>query len=152
MTDLPLNPGEVVERRFPAPLLPGWGTLGPERRLLLAGVVAAIMIVLWPEWRAAAAAAGFILGLAVLGDVVNRLAPREGVLTDQRVLLLTRLGGAAPRVWSVKRDEIFFRGVMQFNRLASRRSGLSVRRLGVLAPEDQAALRAALPRKPEGME
>jgi len=110
----------------------------------------ALVIMLWPAWQAAAAASAFMLGLAVLGDVVNRIWCREGVLTDRRVFLVTRIAGRVLPLWQCPRAEVYFRGQMQFNRLASRRNGMTVKRLGVLAPGVAAALKAALPGKTGG--
>ena len=150
MSLLSLDPGETLEHRFAAPIMPGWSRLSPRRRLVLAGVSAAILLALLPEWRAGTAAVGFIFGLAFLGDLVNHLLPREGLLTDRRVLLVTHLPGRGPLIWSTPREAVFFRSYLQFNRLAARRNGISLRRLGVLDPADQAILRAALPRRIDG--
>ena len=147
MTDLPLGPDERVEWRFNAPLMPSLTLLTPQRRGALGLVILAIAILLWPAWQAALAAAAFILGLAVLGDLVNLAWRREGVLTSQRIFLISRLFGRDLPIWHAARAEVYFRSKMQFNRLASRRNGLSVRRLGVLDPADQAVLRAAMPRR-----
>ncbi|HRK43141.1 MAG TPA: hypothetical protein PLH11_08880 [Gemmobacter sp.] len=150
MSDLPLDPQEQVELRFDAPVMPGWSHLTPQRRLGLGGLMLALVIMLWPAWQAAAAASAFMLGLAVLGDVVNRIWCREGVLTDRRVFLVTRIAGRVLPLWQCPRAEVYFRGQMQFNRLASRRNGMTVKRLGVLAPGVAAALKAALPGKTGG--
>ena len=147
MTDLPLEPDEQIELRFAAPVMPGWSHLTPQRRIALGVVMLALVIVLWPAWQAAAAASGFMLALAALGDAVNLIWRRDGVLTDRRIFLVSRFAGRVLPLWQSPRADVYFRGQMQFNRLASRRNGLSVKRLGVLAPGVAVALKTALPRK-----
>lgn len=146
-SDLPLEPQERPELRFDAPILPGWSQMSDGRRLVFLGLVLAVIIVLWPEWRAGLTAAACMLGLAAFGDLLNLVWRREGVLTDRRVLMVSHLAGRPLPIWQRPREELYFRSKLQFNRLASRRNGLSVYRLGVLNPEAKAALAAALPKK-----
>ncbi len=145
MTSLPLDPGEKVDLRFAAPMLPGWAALSPGRRWALAFGLALVWAALWPEWRPAAWASGFVIALVGFGSLVNLIFAREGIVTDRRVILLTRLPKGRPFIWSAPRSDVYFRGTLQFNRLASRRNGGTLRRLSVLDPADQAALRQALP-------